>query len=186
MKEKVSLRSYFAAPISNERKAELWARYLDMARKIASHYSKQFHKPYFQMQTEAESIYGLLVARWNDRYDCERSEPSTFVWVNVSRGLLYFLTRKNRPTPQLTTLMEDGVDEPEARTDWLGGIWASLGEDARLLTRTILRAPGELVEDVTLITRKRARAVIRERLRDWHSWTGERFLKAWTELHDAL
>lgn len=169
---------------------ELFIKHRAIPNFLALRYSRIYQLDYGQLLVEAESCYGLLIARWFDNYTGSLSKPSTYLFGRVRWRLLTFCAELRRVRcvymSQLTDEEHLEVKEKTAPEDKLLKILTDLSDEARSLVHLILNAPTEFADVVCPKTRKRGRRAIRSYITDELGWSAKKLWFAWQEVQACL
>lgn len=177
-------------PLSKSQKADIYRQFLPMATHLAVKFSRRRGLPINEMITEAHSLLGENIARWNelgtDPIKAATSSTSHWVYIKLYYGLQDYIARKrDRALPMSALERDDNPVQMPAKQPWLGRLCETLGEDARILIDTILHAPSEIADDISSSASRRSREAVRRYLKT-HGWTEQRLNMAWTEVEACL
>lgn len=182
-------------PIRRSHQAEadrLFRQYLPLARELAWRFHTYYGRPIHEMIDEASSQLSLAICRWLTDYQQEAKAEGYGACTFLRRQVYYKLldecsNRKKRPVSLGSLTPDDRSDlrETPAKPSRVERLLLDLGEDARTLVRTIIDAPGELIEAIT----PRRRVSSARRIRSYmfaQGWSAERLRLAWQEVSAAL
>jgi len=160
---------------------ELYEEHKDMLHKIANQIHRQ-HPWCNKGDLVFEGNFAIVKAayKWNPE---KNMAISTWVY-KVLYGWMKNVAIHPRQFDTFATDHTDPVFETEARTDFSGFI-SELREDAKLLVRAVIEAPGELGD----LLRPRAPVASQKALRKYmtkQGWSEGRIESAWLEVAECL
>lgn len=174
--------------MTHQEQITLYKKFLPLANSLARKAARRHRMPTGELQAEARSLWGKIVAEWPQRYDPARCGECHWAYQQIYWRLLDFCTRQ--PARKHEVQMSNKADF-KAKGNWLPGFLAMLGEDARIVVSTILHAPGEIVEEIMPRgnrprTRTRTRIALEDYFEDSLGWPMSRFDSAWAEVCGAI
>lgn len=192
--------------VSDKRMEKEFKRYQNIARKLASKFSHEYRKPYHQMVEVAEyalalELFGRMLFDKN-----HGAKKSSWLYTVIFFHLKQVCTRGVHPCPKYPGSMQVRIREwvpeipfsslkkedlesidPEQKPSMVSKLFSDLGEEARLMVRTVLEAPNELKELITTGRGVRAaREAVRTYMIDELDWTTDEVDKIWSEIQEGL
>lgn len=171
--------------MTKQQQITLYQKFLPLANSLARRLARRHKIPIGELQAEARSLWGGIVAEWPEKYDPAQCGECHWAYQQIYWRLLDFCTR--RPHVRHEVGMSEKV-EFKAKGCWLDSFLKMLGEDARIVVTTILHAPGEIVEEIMPRTRGRTRTriALEDYFEDRIGWPMDRFDEAWREVCGAI
>lgn len=200
-RKKPMQKSAAKAKLTDAQKVEIFNQYQEMVYSMASKFSLKFNVNYHDMIDEGMSILGALVTKWDaegnsSKHDPAKSSRTSWVYRALYWDLTTVCTRTNQKARLFSTLRteEQKPVDMEGPVSWMEKLMRDLGEDAKILVRTIFMAPAEIVADIAPGTKGKARKAVREYLLKHGTevdgeqvpWSPERLDAAWEEVTVAL
>jgi hypothetical protein len=108
---------------------------------------------------------------------------SKYYWFWIKIEMIDHLRRQERRQKREAPLP---INVKAKERNWIHKLISLVGEDAHTILDTVLYTPCELVDEMTLATRGRARMALRAYLRDRMGWDKPRLERAWAEVQEAL
>jgi hypothetical protein len=195
--ERTSQSDVYGDTLRHEQET-LFLQYRDLARNLASQISKKFHRPYAELQDEAEHILAdTICAKWVF-YDRSLAKPITWLYQRIYWGLTkYCNDKKNRHTPLPPTLNNFSYGTTplhNQRTTPLGlggdGWWLKIvneveEEGKELLEIIICEIPKAVREELRARYPQRARTIVARHLVS-AGWSDEKIERAWAQVDEVL
>lgn len=169
--------------MTNEDKQKMFESYRRVAGNTALRFARKYGFPVAELEDEAMSIVGLVLAEWEGS-GVEVRKPYFWLYHNLEWSLSTYCLKRMKARQRARG--SDKLDKSTARTGWLEGLMRDLGEDARALVETILQAPTEIAADLAPRTRRRGRAAIHRYMEEKQGWSPTRIATAWQEVEVAL
>lgn len=172
-------------PLTKDQVAEKFEKYRRMACSIAIGIAAKHNLSPDELVDEALSILGLALT---DHWVCYADAgESTWVYKNVYWPLLTYATRtRHKSIPFSSFETDDETFDAPSKPTPIQNLIRHLGDEAKVMVDVIVNAPIEIAEDVTSISRRRARKAIVNYLASTEGWHGFQIRAAWDEVKAAL
>lgn len=182
-----------------EQLAALFNEYKPMARGLANRFARIYAIPHQEVLDEAESNLALLVASWNEEgqygFDPTRgTKRSTWVYRKLTLRLLTWVNLRRPKLHQPFSMYDSKGGDGEtvefasnivAKPNRIDSLLRSLGEDAKIVVKTIIAAPDEIADDISEGAKIRSRNTVKQYLRT-QGWSVRRVEDAWHEVELAM
>jgi hypothetical protein len=185
------VNGYKVQTLTEAEATDLFKQHLPLAQHHAAKFAAKYRIPLADVVDEAQSILGTTIAQWDsphrpDHYNPECANPTSWLYRRIYWGLLTWCTRK-QPEYKLFGGMGDAC-RPEqwaGREGWLDTFLHNLGDDARVVVRTLVAAPATIAADVGANKRTRTRKAVTGYLVQ-QGWATARVDRAFNEVAVAV
>lgn len=173
--------------MTQDQKSELFLQFKPMVASLANKFSRGNEARYRELCDVGESALGLAITRWagdddhyGDKWKSGRVTPLTWVYHILRWEMLSYIRKTDRhPVAPISENVARQMSKP---TPWLQRMLSNLGDDARTIVSLIVMAPAELMDEMKLITVRRARKALRQYLAEHCEWDDQRIELAWNEV----
>ncbi len=173
------------ALMDDESKTLLYHKHIGAVRRVSQTFATNKGLQTNEVFAEAMSLYNELIADWEHKYDPTRSRPSTRIYFHLFTKLKDLYSRNGAREIPFSKVAAHELHQVRARPDRLAFL-RLLSREARILVDTIINAPGEIIEDMTPKTKRRARNAVRAYMTERLSWPARKLDRAWAEVEECL
>ncbi len=187
-------------------KWDTFSKYRNIARRIASNFSKQYPKHDYKKLCEWAE-YALQMELWGRKQYRAKfgTKRSTWLYTVIYFHMRQVLSTGVHPCPYYKGFLRVSIREqaqevplswltkhdkptiePIYKTSRIEDLLSDLSSDGQELILTVLKAPAELGRAVSIKTAKPARESIVAYMIDQLDWSRERVAKAWIEVQECL
>jgi hypothetical protein len=132
----------------------------------------------------AEGYWGIFT--WIEDFDPKKSSINSWAY-KCAWGPMKTLCTKPKLHDMIPHEPASMVfEQPINSEPWLMSFFRELGEDAYLLARVALEAPGELSQIIQENNRRESRKAIKVHMKNTHNWDKSRLESAWQEIAECL
>lgn len=170
----------------------LYTGHVQMAHHIANKLVRTYHGPAEDLHDEAESLLGLIIARWHTGGQGQapyngQASPRTWIYRILFWQLQTWIRKNGHPITRFSTLDTEEHDfEPAHKPTRIQALLRNLGEEAAFVLRCIVYAPIEIADDVKVGARAQARVAVQTYLRKTCGWTQDKIEACWKEVGACL
>lgn len=172
--------------MTTEERNEIFHRYEKLIYHLAKKFSVQYNLPYQELVGEGCHAFLMYLEKWwEEKFNTSISKETTWAYLKIYWSLKNICIKMTK-AKTVPLEIRNRIFEPEAKPNWLARLLSEVSEEGKFLIKTIITAPGEIAEDVSVKTCGRARKAIKDYLIEEKKWDPNKLFKTWEEVKSCL
>lgn len=173
--------------MTQDEKAAMYQKYLPMVTRLAEKMSSGYPPNRLAFLEAGRDYLADTVAVWNtpkNTWNPSKSSLTTWVYRGIRYRMLDVMRSRQSRNPPQELKPNRFVAKPTR--PWLCQLLSDLGEEAATVVNLVLIAPAEIVDEISVATRGRGRAAVKEYLTERMGWNEDKIEAAFSQVREAL